>query len=297
MRKVLYIFLLIAIGCSKDYMSLAKVNGDSISIADFKDRLREIQFDPRLVAEEDLLALKKTILNELIEEKLIEQESRKLNINVTKEEVDQAMQVEHLDAVLEKQKVDKNAWAKKMKQKVLAEKLFNSITQKVVEPTEEEIKVIFDTNQQLFQQQEQINLQQIAFRDKRQAEEARNDISSGQTFESIAQKYSAAIDPNPSQDLGFIPKGILPENIEKKVFSLNVNGVSPVLEADGAFYIFKVLARKEDRPLLWEEARQQIQTMLLQKAKDKHYTQWLQEKTLKADIKRNYELLQENFHI
>ncbi len=70
-------------------MSLAKVNGDSISIADFRQRLREIQFDSRLVAEEDVLSLKKTILNEMIEEKIIQQESSREKIEVTKEETEE----------------------------------------------------------------------------------------------------------------------------------------------------------------------------------------------------------------
>ncbi len=277
-------------------MSLARVNGDSISIADFRQRLREIEFDSRLVAEEDVLSLKKTILNEMIEEKLVQQESNKEKIEVTKEELDQAIQLDHLNEALDKQKIKKDEWTKRMKQKILSEKLFAQVTQTTPVPSEDEIKAIFDKNPELFQQQEQVQVQQIAFRDKKIADDAQKEISQGVAFEEIAKKYSASIDPNPSQDLGFIPKGILPEAIEKKVFSLRAGNVSPVMESGSEFYIFKVLARKEERPLLWEEARQQIQTVLLQKAKDKQYTLWLQEKTLKANIKRNYELLQENIH-
>ncbi len=297
MKPVLSILLLLMISCNRDYASLAKVNGDPISIANFKERLRDVQFDSRLVATEDAVSLKKTILNEMIEEKLIDQECKKLKIKVSDQEVAQALPTEHLDDTLEKLKISKSAWEKKLKQKILAEKLFDQITQKVSEPKEAEIKEFYDTNSQMFQQQEQINIQQIVFQDRKIAEDARNEIAQGQSFEDVAKKHHSSIDHIPSLDLGFIPKGVLPETIEKKVFSLSVGSVSSVLESDSSFYIFKILARKEERPLLWEEARIQIQTMLLQKAKEKHYMQWLHEITLKANIKQNYELLQENFNL
>jgi parvulin-like peptidyl-prolyl isomerase len=295
--KHTWMILLFLCSCNRDYMSLAKVNGDSISIGDFKQRLSEIQFDSRLVAEEDVLFLKKTILNEMIEEKLIQQESKKANITVTKEELEQAVQIEHLDEVLEKQKIKKEDWIKRMHQKILSEKVFNLITEKTTLPSEEEIKDVFEKSPELFQQQEQVKIQQIIFRDRKNADDALKEISQGIEFEKIAKKHYAPIEASLPQDFGFIPRGILPESIEKKVFSLQVGDVSPVLESDPEYYIFKILGRKEERPLLWEEARHQIQTMLLQKAKDKQYALWLQEITLKANIKRNYELLQENIHI
>lgn len=280
--------------CSRDYQSLAKVNGDSISIGDFRIRLREIQFDPKLVAPDELIELKKTILNEMIEEKILEQEGRKASITVSKEEVQSAMNVEHLDEALAKQKVNKEHWAQRMAQKILAEKVFEHVTKSVSLPTEEEMRKIFDENPNLFEQQEQAHLLQIVMQDRMKAEEAYESLTRGMKFEDAVVKYSVHADSNPSGDAGFIPKGLLPEEIEKKVFSLRVGAVSPILESGSEFYIVKVLARKEERPLLWEESRQQIESMLLQKAKEKTYRDWLQGIILAAKIKRNYELLQEN---
>ncbi len=276
-------------------MSLAKVNGDAISIGDFRARLREIQFDPKLVAEEEIISLKKTILNEMIEEKLIQQEGKKANLKVTPEEIQEAMNVEHLDEALAKQNVNKDAWSERMKQKLLAEKLFDFITKTATPPTEDEMTEIYQKNPELFHQQEQVQVLQIILQDRTQADEALKLITQGTDFSEVVKKFNAA-DSNPTGDVGYIPRGLLPENIEKKVFSLKVGAVSPVLESDSQYYIVKVLARKEERTLLWEEARQQIESMLFQKSKEKAYGQWLQEKIIQANIKRNYELLQENIH-
>jgi parvulin-like peptidyl-prolyl isomerase len=297
-NKIFTIFFAIALftACNRDYMSLAKVNGDSISIGDFKTRLREIQFDPKLVAEDELMTLKRSILNEMIEDKLIEQESKKSYIRVSEDEVKSAINIEHLDETLKKQNIDKSHWQNRMKQKILAEKLFHEITKSVARPSETEVQEFFAKNEKAFDQQEQVRIQQIILPNREIAEAASKELASGTDFAAVAQKFIGDQDANMSLDLGFIPLGVLPENIEKKVFSLRVGQVSSVLESEGTFFIIKVLARKEDRPLLWEEARYEIETMLLQKAKETHYTKWLQDKTIEANIKRNYELLKENIH-
>lgn len=294
-KKLIWLALILLAGCSRDYMSLAKVNGDSISMKDFRLRLKEIDFDPKLVAEDEVLSLKKTILNEMIEEKLIQQEGRKLSVKITEEEVKASTNIEHLDETLAKQKIDKAYWIERMSQKLLAEKVFQEITKTAAIP-ENEIQDYFDKNAKQFQQQEQVKVIQISMQDRKQADEAMNEISQGKDFIEIAQKYTGNTNLNAEEGAIFIPRGVLPENLEKKVFSLKVGGVTPVIESENEFYIIKVLARKEERPLLWEEARHQIQTMLLQKAKETLYTQWLQEKTIQSNIKRNYELLQENIH-
>jgi foldase protein PrsA len=279
MKKLIIISsIVLLVACSRDYMSLAKVNGDSISIGDFRSRLREIQFDPKLVAEDELMNLKKSVLNEMIEERLIEQESKKSNVKVTDEEVKAAIQIEHLDEVLKKQNINKSHWTQRMKQKILAEKLFHEVTKEVAKPSDADVQSFFDKNEKSFHQQEQIRIQQMLFASKEQADLASKELTAGQDFAAVAKKYTGDQDANAGADLGFIPKGVLPENIEKKVFSLGVGKNSPVLESDGTYFIIKVLARKESRPLIWEEARYEIETMLLQKAKDAQYTAWLQEK-------------------
>lgn len=275
-------------------MTLAKVNGDSISVGDFKLRLAEIQFDPKFVAENEVLALKKSILNEMIEEKILQQEARTENIKVDPSEVAAATPIENLDEVLSKQKISKDYWLMRSEQKIMAEKLFEKITKDTPKPSEAEIKEIYDKNPNLFHQQEQAHLLQIVLKTAAEAEQVQKMLSQGRDFAELAKSLSMTMDATTGGDLGFVTKGLLPENVEKKVFSLKTGAVSPTLEFESQFYIFKVLEKKEDKVLSFEESRLRIESMLFQKAKDATYSKWLQDKTIHAKIKKNYELLQEN---
>ena len=90
MRALIAILFLVS--CSQDSMMLAKVNGDPITFGHFKVRLREIEFDQTLVAPNDLLSLKKYILNEMIEEKIIQQQAEAMNVKMTPEDITSAIE-------------------------------------------------------------------------------------------------------------------------------------------------------------------------------------------------------------
>lgn len=296
MRFILLTSILALSFCSQNFMTLAKVNGESISVGDFKSRLGEIQFDSKFVAEDELLSLKKSILNEMIEEKIIQQEAKNLNIKVSHDEMIKASSIERLDEILAEQKMTKEYWNQRSKQKILAEKLFEEVAKTAIHPTEVEIKEVFDQNPHLFHQDEQVHLLQIILKSKDEAEQAQKMIAQGKDFSELAKNLSMTSDATSGGDLGFVAKGLLPETIEKKVFGMKVGTVSPTIESESRFFIYKVLEKKEDKQLSFEESRQRIETMLFQKAKETLYSQWLQDKMIHAKIKRNYELLQENIH-
>ncbi len=303
MIYVLLIVSLLSACISKDSATIAKVNGEPISIGDFKNRLREIQFDQNLMGKDELTALKKTVLNELIETKIIQQQSRKLDITVTQEELDRSLQsefseheMENINTTLEKQRMTRETWNDRMKQKIMAEKLFQNVTQTTPEPSPEEIDGYYQKNIQEFQQTEQVRIQQIVLQTKEEAQQVMAHVKQNEDFTALAKAHSMRTDGTTGGDMGFIPKGLLPENIEKTVFSMKSGTVSPIIESPTGYYIIKVVDKKEQKTLTLEESRQQIQTMLLQKAKDAQYTKWIQDRMLEAKIKRNYEILQDPVH-
>ena len=175
MKKAI-LFCLVLASCSHDSSSIAEVNQESITFGDYKARLRAIQFDSKMVAPEDVIALKKNILNEMIEEKIIQQESKKLSIDVSPEEVQSSIQqtfsAEEIDKVqqnLKNLKISKNDWNQQMKQKLLAEKLFNQVTTTAPKASDQQLQAYYDKNTETFHIHEQAHIQQIVVQDKEQA--------------------------------------------------------------------------------------------------------------------------------
>ncbi len=302
MRALIAILFLVS--CSQDSMMLAKVNGDPITFGHFKARLREIEFDQTLVAPNDLLSLKKYILNEMIEEQIIQQQAEAMNVKMTPEDVTSAIEknfskeeLEKIDENLRKQKISKDEWRERMRQKILSEKVFEIVTQQTPATTEEDLQQYYQKNISVFQQKEQVHIIQMVFSNKEEARQMQQRVLKGEDFATLAQNVSIGLDSVPHGDLGFVQRGILPEEVEDKVFSMKVGAVSPILESAPNFYLVKVTEKMAAKQLGFEDARQQIQNMLLQSSRDKTYTNWLQEKMIQAKIKRNDELLQENFSL
>lgn len=286
-------------------MTVAQVNGDSISFGDYKNRLRQIQFDPKLIAQDEIIALKKSILNEMVEEKIISQESEKLGIKVSEEEVQQMIQktfspeeIQNIDQNLKKMNVSSKVWNEQIAQKIIAEKLFHEITTKAPRPSDQEITDYYEKNRETFRQKEKVHILQMMFTDKQQAVEAQQKVLDGADFLEVAQQLPEMSDgARVMGDLGFVEKGILPEAIEKKVFGMGVGTMSSILENLPDYYLVKVVEKTNEKQLSLEEARQQIQSMLVQGLRDKFYTAWLHQKTIDSKIKRNDDLLQENFSL
>jgi foldase protein PrsA len=59
-------------------------------------------------------------------------------------------------------------------------------------------------------------------------------------------------------DLGYVSKGALPEEIEERIFAMEEGEVSPVVELEGKFFIFKVEERRKAESREFEQAKEQI---------------------------------------
>jgi parvulin-like peptidyl-prolyl isomerase len=68
-----------------------------------------------------------------------------------------------------------------------------------------------------------------------------------------------------------VSKGALPAEIEEKIFSMNEDEVSPVVELQGKFFIFKVQERRNAESKEFEQAKEQIKKRI---GYDKRQARW-----------------------
>ena len=93
---------------------------------------------------------------------------------------------------------------------------------------------------------EQVHALQILARTQEAAQDALGRLQNGARFEDLAAEY----DPVTHGELGWFPRGYLPyPQIEEAAFSLQIDGISPVIETPTGFHILKVVEREENRPL------------------------------------------------
>ena len=101
---------------------------------------------------------------------------------------------------------------------------------------------------------------------------------SGKSFQEVASRVSDA----PS--LGTIEKGQTLPIVDNTVFRLAEDEVSPVVEVEAGFYIFKLLGKKPSEKAELNEVKDQVYRMVFNQKFKAKYEEWLANLKKKAYI-------------
>lgn len=86
-------------------------------------------------------------------------------------------------------------------------------------------------------------------------------IKAGEAFEAVADELSDC--PGSGGDLGWFPRGQMVPEFDAVVFAMKPGEISPVFRTAFGFHIAKVIARAQERMATFDEARPQIERVLL----------------------------------
>jgi peptidyl-prolyl cis-trans isomerase C len=99
---------------------------------------------------------------------------------------------------------------------------------------------------QIAKSKDQVHVRQILFYNEDRARQVLTDIQAGRTD---FDEFAALVDPVTRGDLGWFPRGYLPEKaVEQAAFALQPGLISDVITTDLGYHIIKILER-ENRPL------------------------------------------------
>lgn len=119
---------------------------------------------------------------------------------------------------------------------------------------------------------EQVHARQILLYNSDQASEILTQLNSGADFATLA----AQTDPVTEGDLGWFPRGFLPEAaLEEAAFALQPGEFSDIVETSAGFHILQVIERDPERPVE-AQARLALEAQAVQA--------WLAERRSQSDI-------------
>lgn len=270
-------------GCSNDGASgdvVATVGDEKI----MKDELYDI-----LVKNSGQQAL-----NALIDEKIVELELKKEKIEITKDEINEELDVfkeemggeDAFKAALEQSGITEDDFKNDIEQYLGTRKLMEPL----VEVTDEEIKTYFDENKAEFDTEEEVDARHILVEDEKLAKDLVKKIKDGEDFEELAKEHSkdegsAAMGGN----LGFFPRGKMVPEFEEKAFSLKVGEVSDPVKSDHGYHIIEVLDKKKAKKAKFKDHKDEVKDKLIDEKMQTEYVTWLDEKRESYDIKNELE--------
>ncbi len=274
---------------------VAMVNDEPITLAQFRDELKlakrkyRIQKNDVLPPEQWIL-LKTNSLNELMKQALLLQEAKHLGIKVSHQEFMTYLEMsqegydkETFQRSLEIEEISRDLWNTKQKNILLIKKLTEEILNSKIQISEKDLLEYFKGNKEEFQKGEQVRTLHIMVENEDEARRILKMIRKGKSFSELAREHSLSPEGKTGGDMGYFEAGQMPKGFDD-VFKLKTNKVSDIIRTPYGVHVFKVIDKKPERKMSFEESKKKIHAKLLREAQEKAFQQWVEEIKQKSEI-------------
>ncbi|MBN2438307.1 MAG: peptidylprolyl isomerase [Deltaproteobacteria bacterium] len=265
--------------------AVATVNGETISRAEFEKFLMEemalAKGEAPLKAEQTE-NLKEAVLDNLIRDRLMLQRARDLSLFVDEAELTARIEEIRKDyngqfsKLFDDGGIDLPAWKEALRKRMLLEKLIARDVNAKIQATDEEAERYFNANRKVYATDRRVRVAQIVVPDRERAEGILKRLKAGEDFGMVARQVSIGPEAARGGDLGFFERGVMPETIDRMVFSLPVGKVSRVARSPYGFHIFKVLGQEEAGGRRFADVKEKVIADLRKRREAEAYQAWIE---------------------
>ena len=235
-------------------------------------------------------------LTRMIERRLQIQEAKVRSVEVTDQEVKQALK--QLNQQGERLDEKDPASMKSVREQLTLLKVVDREVRSGVMVADPEMKRYYQEHRDRFALPEEYTLSQIFLKAgssddvanvKPKAREIMTQLKRGESFEDLALRYSD--DPTGSRGgrLGLVRQGELLPAIERGVSYLVPGGISDVIESPIGLHIVRLDDKKPKEFRPYEEVRQEIQALVFQQKSEDMFQAWLADLKNKAYIEIKFD--------
>lgn len=246
------------------------------------------------------------LLNQMIEDRIVYQEAKKLGIQVNDAEV--ALEMERLksqfpdaqafEAQMKGEGIDLADIEKRFRERIAIEKLHEYVIRGRVTVPPAELEQYYKDHPDEFVEKETIELSVISLRKseeartkgtmdeaaKKKAERALSELKHGVDFNALAQKYSQDSYAPQGGLIGPVERGSMMGTIEETLFNLPADSVSDVMETETAYHVFRVGTKTPRKEMTFEESRDQIYNLLFRGKAHERFVAWMEDLKKKSFI-------------
>ena len=266
---------------------IAKVNGNTITEAQFERELNmtkkqyEAMGQPMYDAHLD--AIKKQVVEVMIDRELLYEESKKYKIvikdSVVEEQFGQWRNHYAPDGDYAKVLADTGYTEKTLredlKKMAAIQELIDTQFRPNVKVTDADIKTFYESHPDFFTRSEQVTASHILIKvsadapsEEKEAartklEKIKKQLDEGADFATLAKKYSDCPSSAKGGELGSFGKGQMVKPFEEVAFSIETNKVSDIVETQFGYHLIVVTDKTSARTISLEESRSSIEGHLV----------------------------------
>jgi len=289
---------------------IAVVNGSVITQDDFDQEMARFrqQFARRgqSLSDTQLQALKDKVIEGLINQELLYQESQNKHVNVAEGAINEQLEAfkkrfqdeEQFQSALSKMNLSVAAIKAKIKRGLSIQHFIDQQFIQKTKVTPEEVKNYYDTHPAAFKQPELVHASHILIKVAPQAdetekaaarkriEEIQQVLRDGADFALLARQFSQGPSGPKGGDLGFFRRGQMVKPFEDAAFALSPGGVSDIVETQFGYHLIKTIEKKAETLIEYEKVKDNLRQYLLKKKVQGPVSDYVQGLKEKAKIER-----------
>lgn len=276
---------------------VAVVNGEAITLHDLKNEVEQggpdmNQIDPDDINQSE--AMRREVLEAMINDKLLKQEAERFEIKVSDEEVEGQMnqirkenglsQAEFEQAVKE-QGMSMDEYRQALHEEIKKRKLLSNMVHQKVVVADDEIQEFYQQNQEDYGQPQTVRLRLIVHPDQTKLQEVRQAIDSGETsFAQAADNVSKGPGAGQGGDLGEMRWKDLRSEWQDVVSSLDPGEVSQVFSLQDNYALLYLEEYTDQNTQVNESLKKDIRDQLYSQKLENRYKDYIEGLREKAVI-------------
>ena len=289
---------------------VAVVNNDVITLSELEEAGKRMfeQVEQSSLPEEREEKLRKArgaVLDQLIDNKLLEQEIKNRKVEVSERDIDGAIEQirrqnqvseDEMKAILAKDGITLSTYRRRIQDDIGRMRLINREIKSKIVIKEEELRKNYQENLARFTDPAEVKVQQIFFAIPQWATEEQvasirkealailERARHGEDFAELAGKYSQGPEAREGGVLGFFKHNELRPELEEAAFKLQTGEVSGLIKTLEGLHILRVLERKGGEPKPFGEVQGRLRDEMMQAESERQFQEWMKALRTKAYI-------------
>ena len=281
---------------------VAIINGEIITLAElerYRSKLQEMSKATGNPAEKAAKApeSQREILERLIEEKLVDQQCKKMAIKVSTRDIDMAIEdVKRANAITDEQLkvaliaegLSLEEYRQQLREQIKRATLVSRVVRKKVIVDDERLKKFYREHIERFKEPDQMRASHILIMIPQNADELLMEalrhksetildrLRRGEDFGELARLYSDDASAKSGGDLGFFKRGELLPEFERVTLNLQPGQVSGLVRTKLGFHIVKITGRKAGSVMPYEDVKEKVRNQYYEEESKRLYEVWLE---------------------
>ena len=258
----------------------------------------------QVVRPEKIPEVRNRVLQDLIDQELLYQESQKRSIKIEESVVNERLRLlrrqfrseEDFKEAMVEASVSEKALKSQIARNLAIDKFMEEEFVKRTDVSDAEKESFYESNPEFFKKPEQVRASHVLVRldagastaDKNQAREKVESIKKsseqGEDFAALAQKFSDCPSKAKGGDLGYFARGQMVKPFEDAAFGLDVGKLSEVVETEYGYHLIKVIDKKAERKMGFKEVEKDIEQYLIAQKVNKEKNTFINKLKQKAKV-------------